>query len=117
MSITGPGSYIPTMDEFDSHWDEVNIALGGTPATDLKLKGGYTRAEFQVLRTTLQATVTLISGKENARQLAADDRDQKKAALKARMAQFRAAVGCYLQETPYEAALPLLPGFSLAEDS
>lgn len=115
MPIVGPGTYLPTMDEFKAHWESTNVSLGGSPSTDLKLKGGFTIAHFEVDRSALQTAITGIVGLENVRQLAAADRDLKKAALRSRLKQFRAAVECYLEETPYEAALPTLPDFGSEE--
>ena len=31
MSITGPSSYVPTMNAFDAHWAEANALLGAQP--------------------------------------------------------------------------------------
>jgi hypothetical protein len=103
------------MDEFISHWEAVNLELGGAPATDLKLKGGYLLANFQTDRAGLAAAITAIEGLENVRQLGAADRDTKKAAIRARLAQFRSGVLCYLQGTPYEPALPTQPDFNNLE--
>ena len=46
MPISDIGSYVSVMDEFLAHWEDVNLQLGGAPATDLKLQGNYTLAMF-----------------------------------------------------------------------
>jgi hypothetical protein len=66
------------MDEFSVHWEDVNIALGGTPATDLKLAGAHTRTQFITLRNDIQGKITGIEGLENGRQILANSRDTKK---------------------------------------
>jgi len=115
MPIVGHGTWLPTIDEYGSHWDAANVELGATPATDVKLKGNYTRANFASDRNALEVQIIAISGLENNRQILADQRDIQKAALKKRLSQFRAGVACYLDETPYVGALPLLPNFGSAE--
>ncbi|MBI5761002.1 MAG: hypothetical protein HZA46_20960 [Planctomycetales bacterium] len=62
MPISDVGSYAPTMDEFSAHRDDVNTALGGAPATDLKLQGGYTRAMFIADRDAIDAAMTGLVG-------------------------------------------------------
>lgn len=115
MPLTSIGSYLTTMDEFLAHWSQVNVELGGTPETQMKLKGGHTLADFTADQAALQAAITALPDLENDRQLAAADRDAEKANLRERLRQFRAAVSNELDETPYERALPKLVELGSAE--
>ena len=115
MPLNGIGSYLTTMDEFSAHWDDVNIILGGTPATDLKLQGGFTRALFITLRTDLGAAITALEDLENARETAVVSRDQKKTAILLRINQFRGMLRGLLPNSIYVGAAPLVPSFGLAE--
>src|SRR3990172_1219046 len=106
MPITTIGSYITTYDEFLAHWEDVNLALGGTPATDLTLQGLYTRANMITDRATLQAAITLLEDRENDRQIAANSRDVQKDELRDRLGQFRGMLKGKLPGTAYLAAAP-----------
>ncbi|MCX7406458.1 MAG: hypothetical protein NTZ32_00045 [Planctomycetales bacterium] len=55
MPLTDLGSYVPTMDEVVLHWVDANAVLGGTPATDLKLEGGFSPADLIAAQDVLEA--------------------------------------------------------------
>ena len=55
MPLPDLGSYVPTMDEVVLHWVDVNAVLGGTPATDLKLEGGFNPADLIAAQDVLEA--------------------------------------------------------------
>ena len=112
MPLSSIGSYLPTTQEVINHWTQVNAALGGAPATDLKLQGGYILATLTSDRAALQAAITATEGSDNVRQTAATNRDLKKAAIFPRLAQFRAGVRFKLVGTGYVGALPRVPNFS-----
>lgn len=115
MPLTTIGSYLTTMDEFGAHWEDVNAELGGMPATDLTLAGGYTRDDFLADRATLQAAITDLEDKENDRQIAAAARDTQRTELRERMASFRGMLQGKLPGSPYLAAAPKLPGATVSE--
>lgn len=115
MPLDDLGSYVPTMNEFGLHWEDVNTELGGAPATDLKLEGGFTRAMFLLLRDEIQAAITAMEGLDNARQIAADSRDQLKTAVRDRLGQFRAMLRGLLSKSKYAASAPVLPDVSTSE--
>ena len=71
MPLTDFGSFVGVMDEVDLHWADVNAALGGTPATDLKLEGALTRAEFSTMKDFLEAFLIGFEDLENAREIGA----------------------------------------------
>lgn len=115
MPITDLGSYVPTMDQFLAHWEDVNIQLGGTPATDLKLFGGYVRAMFLADRDAIDSALTGLIGFENTRELAAQKRDAAKSALLGKLQQWRGLLRALLPGSSYLSAAPLVPPFSSAE--
>ena len=82
MPVTGPDSYIPTTNEVIAHWNQVNIALGGTAATDLKLSGNYAVANLVTDRTALQAANDAVESARNAFETAYGLRDNAKAILR-----------------------------------
>lgn len=109
MPVTTIGSYLTTYDEFIAHWDDVNTELGGAPATDLTLQGGYSRADMIADRATLQTAITGLEDKENDRQIAASSRDIAKDELRDRLASFRGMLQGKLPGSPYLTAAPTLP--------
>lgn len=115
MPLTSIGSYLTTMDDFGSHWDDVNMELGGSPTTDLTLQGGYTRADFLADRATLQAAITDLEDKENDRQIAASQRDTKRGELRDRLSSFRGMMLGKLPGSAYLAAAPKLPALTTSE--
>ncbi len=115
MPLNGIGSYLTTMDEVSAHWDDVNIILGGTPATELKLQGGFTRTMFITVRTDLSGAITALEDLENARETAVVNRDQKKTGLTTRLIQFRGMLRGLLPTSVYAGAAPLVPTFGLSE--
>jgi len=115
MPLNDIGSYVPTMDEFSAHWEDVNTALGGTPATDLKLKGNYTRTMFIADRNAIETSITGLVGLENTREIAAQSRDAAKQGLVGRLNQFRALLRALLPGSSYANVAPLVPPFSSAE--
>ena len=104
-----PTQYIPLINTILGHWAQVNLALGGTTATDLKLKANYTLANLTTDRDALQLKVTDCQNKLNTRQDNASARDLAKTALRSRMTEFRNAVLYQLQGTAYTKGLPTLP--------
>lgn len=115
MPLDNIGSYPSVMTEFDEHWGSVNAAQGGTATTDLKLEGAFTRAQFQALLASIVAKLTGAQGLENTRQIAAQNRDLLKVALRERLFQLRGMVRGLLPKTAYAVAIPVLPELSAAE--
>ena len=68
---------MPTIGEVVLHWADIDAALGGTPATDLKLEGGFSRADLIAARDVLEALNISIEDLENAREIAAASRDNR----------------------------------------
>jgi len=109
MPISSIASYLPVMQEFIAHWTDVNTAVAPSVLT---LQGGYTLATFTTDRSAIQTAITAVESVDNARQIASEDRDLKKASARVRVAQYRATVTGVLAGTPYVKTLPKLPRFS-----
>jgi len=109
MPLPSPSDLIPTINTVLAHWQQVNIALGNTLPTDLKLKGNYLIANLIADRDALQLKVTDVQAKTNLREDAAALRDTRKTNMRNRMSEFRNAVLYQLQGTQYTAGLPTLP--------
>jgi len=78
MSSINPSDYIPVVNTIIGNWQQVNIALGNTLPTDLKLKGNYLIANLIADRDALQLKVTDVQSKTNLREDAAALRDTRK---------------------------------------
>lgn len=112
MPISTTNRYIPTMQEFVTHWSNVNVALGASP---LLLKGGYSLSSLTTERAEIQNLITTVESVNNNRQIAAANRDAKKSAITGRIGQFRAAVKYQVNGSAYVAALPVVPDIKRAE--
>jgi len=75
MPISGPSSFVPTLNEFIGHWTDVNLILAG--AGPLVLQDGTTIAILTGYRDQLQAFGSSIQGKLNDLQIADADVNQK----------------------------------------
>ncbi len=109
MPITSVGSWLPTIDEFLQHWSDVNAALAPSALT---LLGGYARATLVTDRAAVETAITDVQTKDNTAQVARGDRDVRRANVKPRFVQFRAAVTGQLPNTKYIPAIPKAPGFT-----
>lgn len=109
MPVTSVGSWLPTIDEFLQHWSDVNTALSPNALT---LLGGYARAGLVTDRAAVETAVTDVQTKDNAAQVARGDRDVKRANVKPRFVQFRAAINGQLPNTKYIPAIPKAPSFN-----
>ena len=114
MPISGPSSYLPTLNEFVPHWDAVNTALGAGGPMVLRNPNGTSpatlnRANLVTMRTDLTALHAGIQGQINNVELAAADLKVMKEDLHLRAGQFNDKVRGPLGNTSYATALPLLP--------
>ncbi len=114
MPISGASSYIPTLNDFLPHWEQVNTALGAGGPLVLRNPNGPTpptlnRAALVTMRDDLQAKHTDITGQINNVQIAAAALKAMKETLHLRGGQFNDVVRSALAGTAFEAALPLLP--------
>lgn len=115
MPITSIGTHLTTAQQIHAHWTDVNADRLALTLPELKLQGGYLLALFTTDYNMLQSAVSGMEGFENARVLAAGDRDAQKENLRERVLQFRAAGRLHFKLTPYFAAIPTVPRFGSSE--
>lgn len=115
MPLSDFGSFVVVMDEISLHWADVNTALGGTTATDLKLEGALTRAGFLTMKEFLDSFLIGFEDLENAREIGAGARDSLKGTLRQKLGQFRGMLRGVLPKSKYAAAAPPLPNFGTDE--
>jgi hypothetical protein len=109
MPISSIASYLPTMQEFITHWTAVNADLG--LGNSLVLTGGYAVANLTNDRATLETKIIAVEPAVNTLQAAANLRDNQKGPMRERVRQFRAFVPSFLKGSQYVRAVPLLPRF------
>lgn len=96
-----------------AHWQGYNVRLGGTAATEFKVKGTRTVAELITLRDAYSATLTTLEGARNTRQTAAGVRDDRKTALQKRITAFNRAARYWFSDVPGQLnGLPNAPRLS-----
>ncbi len=107
MAITGPSSFVPTVNEFLAHWLQANTALGaGGP---LVLGDGTTIAILTGHRDSLATFGSSIAGKLNDVEIARGNLDIQKVALIGRLGEFNRKVRGFLSQTAFVSALPEVP--------
>jgi len=113
MPISGPTSYVPTLNQFIPHWTSVNLVLGaGGP---LVLEDGTTLAILTGYRNQLDGFRTSIPGKANDVQIASATIKLKRAVLVSRLGEFNRKVRARMGSSPYAAALPQVPSVTSGE--
>jgi hypothetical protein len=115
MPITGPASYLPTLDQFIAHWGEANIKLGVDH--EVELVGGVTVTDLVDRRTELEDARDKVSDTGFFRSLARATLNDLISALQARLVEFNARVRADLANTPYARVLPAAFQLGDAEDS
>ena len=103
MPISGPSSYLPTLDAFLSHWAEANTLIGGGGVV---LEDGTTRTALSTLRDNLDDARDAVADARVERALARADLLTKLTALQARAVEFNARVRGDLPGSGFAEALP-----------
>ncbi|KAF0181139.1 MAG: hypothetical protein FD161_445 [Limisphaerales bacterium] len=114
MPITGPGSFVPCLNLFLPHYEQVNTTLGAGGPLVLRNPNGpvpptLNRANLETWRNDLQTQHTAIEGQINDWEIAGADLMDMKVALHLRAGQFNEKVRSQLAGTHFERALPVLP--------
>lgn len=114
MPITGPGSYVATINLFLPHWEQCNLSLGADGPLLLRNPNGpvppkLNRADLVAWRDALQLQHTAIEGQINDWEIASADLLSGKLTLHLRAGQFNEKVRSQLAGTHFERALPILP--------
>lgn len=112
MPISTLGSYLPTLQEFITHWTQTNLS---TSDSEITLRGGYDLAQFTADKNELADAFQTASTAAVEVGLMASDRDRKKATLRPRLTQFRAVVLGQYGDKLEARELPTVPAFTLAE--
>ena len=113
MPISGPSSYVSTLNLFIPHWVDVNLALGaGGP---LVLEDGTTISILTGYRDQLDGYRASIQGKLNDVQIAGAIVLGLKTSLLGRIGEFNRKVRGTISKSPYAAALSDVPGIGSAQ--
>lgn len=110
MPISGPSSYIPTLEEFLAHWDIADTTLGA--GNEIVLPVGVTRATLLARQAALVAKRVELQAKLNTQETTRGEIDLLKISLLERIHQFNDKVRAYLPDSKWIAALPLMPSYS-----
>lgn len=104
MPISGPSSYLPTIEEFLAHWMEVDGALGtGGP---LVLAGNVLRTTLEDQQADLEAARDKVTDAALDRALARAQLNALITALQMRMVEFNGRIRADLPGSPYARSLP-----------
>lgn len=120
MPITGPSSYIPTMNEFLSHWTSCNAAL--PPAAPYLVR--LPETNITVPRTNLLNLRDLLTTQQATVQACLTDQDLARSAIHRQKAellvwfnQFLARLDAYYQNTDFYAARPYAPSIGDGQEN
>ena len=113
--ISGPSSYLGTIDTFLSHWASVNADAAAAPG--LATRDGKTRANLESTRALLEAALADVENKLNGKEIARATVENTKRAILARAQELvRRLRGKVPADSPLLAALPAtMPQQSSAE--
>jgi len=110
MPISGPSSYLPTIDEFSTHWGAADATLGA--GNEIALADGTVRAGLIARRGDLDTARTDVSSKMNDVELARAVLEDGKKNMLLRLSQFIDKVRAYFAGSKWERALPLQPSLT-----
>ena len=112
MANSDVDALISLINRWETHWSDVNSALGTSPVI---LPQGFSQTDLSNQQTEFVATGQAILAADNEAQGAATARDSAKKALRTRITQLRAAVQGLLPGSRYVGMLPLLPASNAGE--
>ncbi len=110
MPISGPSSYIPTLEEFLAHWQIADATLGA--GHEIELPVGVTRAMLLAKQVSLVTKREELQAKLNVQEVLRGEIEILKITLLERIHQFTEKVRAYLPNSKWIAALPYLPSYS-----
>ena len=109
MTITDFASYIPTGQEFESHWSNVDADRVANTLPVFALPDGYGLATLATDLATLQASITGMEDVDNTLGLAVSTRNTWKETVRNAIMNFRETVQFKLKNSGYPANAPLTP--------
>ena len=111
--ITGPGSYIVTMNFFNASWEEANSLLPAPYLVRLAdANQTLTRAQFEGLIATLTTQQNTVQHRLVQQQVARGAINRQKTALLEKFALFVSVLDGYFQNTDFDALRPVAPSFN-----
>lgn len=112
--ISGPSSYIGTIDDFLAHWASVNA--DPLAAAGLLTRDGLGRPALVTLRTSMDAAVSVVDARLNGKEIARATLENAKRTLLTRAQELgRRLRGILPVDSPYLAAFPELPSRTSGE--
>ncbi|MGL4398387.1 MAG: hypothetical protein ACRCXD_00840 [Luteolibacter sp.] len=113
--ISGPSSYLPTLDEFLAHWAAVNAdPLAGT---GLVTRDGTTRAVLLTARNNLAAAVQDVENRLNGKEIDRARVENSKKDLLGRSQELgRRLRGILPVDSPYLKAIPVIPAQTSSQE-
>jgi len=116
MPITNNASYVPTLNEFLSHWEQVDATLPA-PLLIANSKGDeMQRSDLDGLLASLHSANAAVIDKLNDEQIARGSIELQKPALLARLNEFNDMVAAYWGQTGFPNARPKAPNVSDGEE-
>ncbi len=113
--ISGPSTYLATIDDFLAHWTSVNADPAA--GTGLATRDGKTRADLVAVRATLAAVTNGVEDRLNGKEIARALVENGKRDLLARAQELcRRLRGVLPADSPFLASLPAMPLQSSAEE-
>lgn len=99
MPLTGPASYLPTADDFISHWTTANAAM--PPTTPIVLAAAATVTTLSTLRADLETQRAAVESSRNGVELARAQIETLKADLLERLNQFNLKLASLAPDSPF----------------
>lgn len=116
--ITGPASYVSTMNEFIQHWLSANTKLAPTPLiVGLPNKTTMTQAQFVTWRDTLQTQQGAVQSALTDVQIARGNVNVQKAELLSKFGVFTSLLDGYYQGTGFYEARPYAPNLTWGKET
>ena len=113
--ISGPSTYLATLDDFLAHWASVNT--DSAAGTGLATRDGKTRADLAALRATLANATNGVEDRLNGKEIARAQVEIGKRDLLGRAQELgRRLRGVLPADSPFIASLPAMPQPSSAEE-
>lgn len=113
MPINGPATYVPTTDEFTTHWSLSNEKLG--EGNHLTFPDGTSLNTLLELKSQLVEKRQRVKARLNEQELARADLHFRKVILLKRMVQFNERIRGFYAGSKWEASLPLVPNVTSAQ--
>jgi len=110
MAISGPSSYVPTSEEFITHWGLANGALGA--GHEIVLKGGVTLAVLMTKKGSLVEKRSLLQAKLTTLEVARGDIEDRKKTMLDLFNKLTDRVRSLHAGSKWERALPTAPGIN-----